>query len=314
VVSPLRDDTISLNRRKKSNRIYISIAVIICGISFPVFLSLAFIPHSWSTRNEVSAPVQTITIVHPSVSHTILVLALCSFVLLLAIGIFGFKRKKFLGPGVACLLALVVFPASCGKSVVNNLAEWTTEAEIKGPDGRTYYFLDSSFLQGQTMAIARLKERTTFTKRMEVLGTTNGDEPRSWASVIRPAGTRVKDYGQLYLSPDKSILIGLRNDFKCYMSYDWQKDKFLGNSDEESDDIKGISPFVLIGSNTEMNSSDVKEVTDHVKSCAQNKNSHCNGYPKLPVLEKASRDPNPRVRVVAKELMEIIKSDNPNMR
>ncbi len=307
----MRDDEISLDRKRKPDRVYISIAVTIYGLSSLVFLLMAFIPHSWIT-GHVNAQVRTITIIHPSVSQAIFVLALCCCVVLLAICIFGFAHKKFLVPGVACLLAVVGFPASCGKSVVDNLAQWTTEDEIKGPDGREYYFLDSSFLQGQTMAIARLKERTTFTQTMAVLGTTNGDEPRNWASVIRPKETSVEHYGQLYLTPDKRMLIGIRYEFKCYMAYDWQKDKFLGHSDKETEDIKGISPFVLIGSNAEMNSGDVREVIDHVKSHTQNSND--NGYPKLPVLEKALGDPNPRVRVVARELIEIIKSHNPNMR
>jgi hypothetical protein len=56
----------------------------------------------------------------------------------------------------------------------------------------------------------------------------------------------------------------------------------------------------------------VEEVIDHVKSHTQNSND--NGIPKLQVLENALGDPNPRVRVVARELLEIIKSHNPNMR
>jgi hypothetical protein len=306
------DDTISLDKKKKTNRVYISIAITIYGFSSLVFLSMASIPHSWITGDKVSGQLQVITIVHPSVSQAIFVLALCCCVVLLAICIFGFARKKFLVPGVACVLALVGFPVSCGKSVVDNLAEWTTEDGTRGPDGREYYFLDSSFMQGQTMAIARLKEQTRFTSTMEVLGTTNGDWPRNWASVIRPKGTPVDDYGQLYLSPNKSMLTGIRNEFKCYMAYDWQRDKFLGRSDSEIEDIKSISPFVLIGSNTEMNSRDVEEVIEHVKSHTQNSND--NGIPRLQVLENALGDPNPRVRVVARELLEIIKSHNRNMR
>lgn len=31
------------------------------------------------------------------------------------------------------------------------------------------------------------------------------------------------------------------------MSYDFQSHHFRGNSDDDADDIKGISPFILIG-------------------------------------------------------------------
>jgi len=46
---PMRDDQISLDRKRKPGRVYISIAVTIYGLSSLVFLLMAFIPHSWIT-------------------------------------------------------------------------------------------------------------------------------------------------------------------------------------------------------------------------------------------------------------------------
>lgn len=293
------------SKRESSKRLNI-IAWLGYGLCLVIFLSLAFIPHNWVTKDPADSQLQSINIVNLFISRTHLILSIFSFALLLLIGVVGLTFKKFPAPGMALLLAIVGFPVCYGKFIIDNLAPWTTEAEIKGPDNQKYYFMDSSFLQGQTLAIARLKQQTWLTQSMELLGTTNGDEPRSWASVIRPAGTPDGDYGQLYLSSDNTTLVAIRTQFKCYMSYDFQTNRFRGNSDKETDDIKGISPFILMGSGTEMNPQDVKGVVDHINS--HTKNDNYNGYPRLKVLEAQLDHPNTKVRLMAKELIRIIKS------
>ncbi len=301
----MNEIVIGVDRKPNFKKRFLTKAWVVYGLSLVIFLSLAFIPLGWVTKDQ-GWQLQTITIVNPFISRTHLILALSCFALLLLLGVLGLTTKKVAAPWVALLIAIVVFPASCGKYAIDNLGPWTTEAEIKSPDNQTYYFMDSSFLQGQTMAIARLKEHTWLTRQMEVLGTTNGDWPRSWASVIRPAGTPNDDYGQLYISSDKTMLIGIRSGFACYMSYNFQSNHFRGNSDEETDDIKGISPFILIGGDTEMNPADVAGVTDHINSHTTNNND--NGFPRLNALEADSGHPNIKVRLMAKELLEIIKS------
>jgi hypothetical protein len=301
----MNERIVSLDRKRDSSGKLTAIAWVAYGSSLLIFLSLAFVPQSWVTEHDWQ--LQTITIVNPSIIRIQWILALSCFVLLLLLGVLGLTVKKFSAAWVALLIAMVGFPASCGKSITNNLGPWTTEAELNGPDNQTYYFMDSSFMQGQTMAIARLKEHTWFTRHMEVLGTTNGDNPRSWASVIRPAGVPVADYGQLYLSSDKTMLIGIRSGFACYMSYSFQSNHFRGNSDEDNDDIKGISPFILIGEDMEMNAADVKEITDLLNSHTTNNNN--NGYPRLNVLEADLNHPNIKVRSLARELMGIIRSN-----
>ena len=303
----MNERIVGLDRKRDASGKLAAMAWVACGSSLLIFLSLAFVPQSWDTQDHWQ--LQTITVVNPSIIRIQWILALSCFVLLLLLGILGLTIKKFSAAGLALLIALVGFPASCGKSVINNLSPWTTEAEIKGPDNQTYYFMDSSFMQGQTIAIARLKEHTWFTRRMEVVGTTNGDDPRSWASVIRPAGAPVADYGQLYLSADKTMLIAITGGVACFMSYSFPSNHFRGNSEEENDDIKGISPFILIGGDTEMNAADVKRITDLVNSHTKKNND--NGYPKLKVLEGDLNHPNVKVRSLASELIRIIRSKSP---
>jgi hypothetical protein len=55
-----------------------------------------------------------------------------------------------------------------------------------------------------------------------------------------------------------------------------------------------------------MDPDDVKGVVDHIKS--HTKNNSDNGYPRLKVLESALAHPNIKVRLLAKELITIIRS------
>jgi hypothetical protein len=300
----MKENTVGLVRQRQFGKMLTATARSIYGLCLLVFLSLAFIPLSWVTYDQGRA--KTIIIVNPLVSRAQLMLALFCFALLLLLGVLGLAIKRFPAPWVALILALVCFPASCGIFVIRNLGPWTTEAEIKSPDNSTYYFMDSSFMQGQTMALAKLKEEAWLTRSMDVVGTTNGDEPRNWASVIRPVGTQDRDYGQLYVSADKTTLIGIRSGFRCFMSYDFQSHHFRGKPVDDAGDIKGISPFILIGEKTEMDAEDVKGVVDHIKSHTKNNND--NGYPRLNVIEAALDHPNTKVRLLAKELITIIRS------
>ena len=101
-----------------------------------------------------------------------------------------------------------------------------------------------------------------------------------------------------------TMLIGIRYGFRCYMGYDFQSHQFRGKPIDGAGDLKGISPFILIGDNTEMDPEDVKGVVDHIKSHTKNNND--NGYPRLNVIEAALDHPNLKVRLLAKELVTII--------
>lgn len=183
---------------------------------------------------------------------------------------------------------------------------WTKEAELVGPDGYVYSFMDFSFLQGQTMKLVR--ERSNQARgTYEELGSTNGDSPRSWASVIRPKGVPDDDYGQLYLSSDGTIL-GIRYDNHCYFAYDTKSGKFSGHGDIES-----LSPFLLIESNTQLHEADILatilkavETSDfYEKNPKWQQHYSMPGCPKKENLLKGLEHPNERVRELSKQLLEI---------
>ena len=128
---------------------------------------------------------------------------------------------------------------------------WTKEAEIETSDGYIYSFMNFSFLQAQVLKLVRAKDRDADESEQEILGETNGDSPRSWATVIRPAGAPEDNYGQLYLNA-QGLIVGIRSDYDCYFAYDTHKEIYYGHGD-----IEDLSPFVLIEAETQMNEPDV---------------------------------------------------------
>ena len=183
---------------------------------------------------------------------------------------------------------------------------WTKEAELAGTDGYVYSFMDYSFMQGQTMKLVRERNSQGRTTEEE-LGSTNGDSPRSWASVIRPKGAPDDDYGQLYLNPD-GVILGIRYDNHCYFAYDTESGKFSG-----CDVIKSLSPFLLIEADTELHEPDilatileaVKASDFYEKNPEWQQHYSLSGCPKKETLIKGLEHPNERVRELSKQLLEI---------
>lgn len=241
------------------------------------------------------------------------VYAIVGALALLGTGIVFILCRRSAFGAIAVVIALSGYCASRIIAFMVNLSPWTTQAEIIGPDGHTYYFMDSSFLQGQLMAIARLKSSTILTRTMQVQGVTNGDSPRSWASVIHPAGAPENDYGQLYVT-DANMVIGIRYDYRCYVAYDIASNKFYGHGD-----IEDFAPFVLIGPNTPMCLSDIEGVIAEVERWIRHLSNDPDvrtltgylsgnrppGYPHDETLRAALTHPNATVREVSKRILQI---------
>jgi hypothetical protein len=204
------------------------------------------------------------------------------------------KRKK---AGIR-LLVLGVFGFAGSPVIFSfiNLAPWLIFDTWHGPDGNVYSFVDSSFLQGQTMAITRRIDSSFLWHREKVLGCTNGDSPRSWATVIRPAGVEEQGYGQLMYS-DSGWLLGMRYDERCYLAYHLPTGLFLGHGDIES-----ISPFLLLDDQTDPNARDVAEMVGRFQPDYPLQV----GRPTEHVLQKGLEHPNPKVREISQHLLSIM--------
>jgi hypothetical protein len=180
--------------------------------------------------------------------------------LLLAFASVSFRTKWLRWPVLGLLIGFVLYPYCVIAHVVSNLGPWTTHGEITTEDGRTFVFCDSSFLQGQVMAIAEIVAKDSLKTTYRVLVDNNGDSPRSWASVVRPAGA-LDEYGQLYLN--NGLLIGVRYDNKCFLAYDIAKSKPYGHGDVEL-----LSPFVCLSASDVLNEVDVQRTCERIQEQA----------------------------------------------
>jgi len=197
---------------------------------------------------------------------------------------------------------VLLYPVVVYLDFVSQLAPWRVEDRLETADGRAYLFLDSSFLQGQTMALATLEEDNPIWLQAHVHGTTNGDSPRSWASVVRPSPLRVDDYGQLYLGP-QGLLLGIRYENHCYLAYDPATDRLWAQ-----EDVLNLSPFTLLDRNSKLHAPDVASTEQALRDGGDSwslPGPTTAGVPRAAALQADSTHSNPEVPPLAKRWLEM---------
>jgi hypothetical protein len=260
--------------------------VFLFGIFVLICVVLFFLPQSWTVAGP-TGDIEAITIVrrYDLIHWTALLLAISLFTL----ACISLKVKSVPFRLMLWLLPLVVYPVSWTKSTVSNLGPWTYHGSVSDPAGNSCWFLDSSFLQGQTMAIAKLSERTSLVDRFDVLATTNGDSPKLYLHIVRPNGSQ-EGYGQLYLNKD-NWLVGIRSENRMFLAYDLNSQRAYVR-----DDAMGLSPFILIDEKTDPNDNDCKQIQ-------QLGIGNEVGQPHEEVILEALNSPNPEVVSCAKALL-----------
>lgn len=264
-----------------------------------LFVMFAFCPLSWDTPDLDAGPndygIGTISVLRPLISTTLLWASVCVAFALLFLALLAYRWPVIRSPPIAILLAIVGLPLAGFTHAVRNLGPWTLHGTVTDADGSEYVFCDTSFLQGQVMAIGRIKNISLLGTRIEVLVSTRGDSPSTWASIVRPAPPR-DIYGQLYLTNDRK-LVGVRRDNHCYLVYDLAKDRFYGY-----DEVETISPFICLDSDDDLYEPDV----DAIRKTILTSEPGWNGYPRRETLEAGLEHPNPAVREVAAESLIIM--------
>ena len=210
----------------------------------------------------------------------------------------------------AGLLALLVGGPFTGCArFLRNPAPWVQYGTLDHPNGQRYAFLDSSFMQGQLLVIARIESTHWYGTRYTGLVLTNGDSPRFYISVVRPEGRASGSYGQLLLTPDERILaVRWRN--QVYMAYDPKTGKRWAHGD-----IYTLSPFVALDANAVPSEEDIDLTLTAMRESLRNRplggawrpdtieHEPTSGAPAVPLLEQAQLHPNPAVRFAAKRLL-----------
>jgi hypothetical protein len=282
------------------------------AIALVSFLAIVFCPSfEMVTRNE-NHDIVRITVLNQNIGTVISRCGIAGALFLATVGVVCLTRQRIWFGIIAILVALGGYCTANIVSFLRNPAPWITYSEVAAPDGKTYCFMDSSFLQGQMMALVQLESSTLLTRTFKVLGTNNGDSPRSWASMIRPAGA-LDSYGQLYLC-DSNTLIGIRYGHACYFAHNIVSGRFYGHGD-----IEQISPFMLIGPNTPLHKGDVEDVIDEVRKGAKFLSTDSDirwpagylagntlpGYPRTETVRAGLAHPNVAVREASKRILEV---------
>lgn len=279
-----------MQRDQTSSSRYIALGLTV-AVSVSVFAVIAFLPLKWVVHNqnlEKSFNIESVTVLQPMVTWLLSLASLGCFCGLLVFGVLGIYRRAIATTLVAFLTALLC-PFACCTSFVRNLPQWVVHNELKASDGSIYYFAESSFLQGQILMLARLREQTTFTRTFEPLVVTNGDHPRSYLRIVRPAGAE-NTVGQLYLT-DGNWLLGLGSANECYFAYDLGAKRAYGHGD-----VEALSPFLALGNATEPHEPDVVWLLNAGNQAQL-------GFPKRESIQQGLKHPNPRVREIASKLL-----------
>jgi len=232
--------------------------VLVYGLATVLFLLYA---NFVSSRSEYDTDPVRIEIFNPALASSIGWGVVAVAFGLLILSFISFIRPLVRWPALGLLIGFALYPCAVLSHIANNLAPWTVHGQVILADGTKCVFLDSSFLQDQTMAIAEVAYTSLFTTSYHVLVDNNGDSPRSWASLIRPVDS-LDEYGQLYLC-NNNYLVGIRYDNRCYLAYDLENKVPYGHGQIES-----LSPFICLGKNDQVNETDVTRTIDRIQEYA----------------------------------------------
>lgn len=211
----------------------------------------AAFPHSadgWTLDAEGRHHLVSVKIMRTEWWLVLLIGVPTAFVSMVGLGIFGATRRRTVlsltavGAWGLCMIAPFV-------AFIRNPGPWGVGPEATDDAGGRYQFGESSFLQGQTLALMRVRDEDNFYRHYDVLVTTGGDSPRSYLRIVYPAG-QPKVPGRVFFVD--GWLISLRNDNnRSYMAYDLRTDRAYG-----SGEIENLSPFLALGEDDELDPGD----------------------------------------------------------
>ena len=267
------------------------ISWIVLAISVADFSVIALLPQSRETYNPSNPDaheLQAITVIRPAIFRCLGDVGLSGFFALLLLAAIGVYRRTY-EFAVVLVCAACLGPVALLTAFIRDPAPWAIQNAIRASDGTSYCFAESSFLQGQRLVLAQVREETFWTQTLDVLVWTPGDSPRSYLRIVRPAGAE-ETYGQLYLND--GMLIGLRSENRCFFAYDIRTGRAYGYGAVEE-----LSPFLALDQDSEPHEPDVAMLL--TKSAKPDK-----GYPTAAALRTGLEHPNPRVRAIASQLLE----------
>lgn len=154
------------------------------------------------------------------------------------------------------------------------------------------------------MAIGRLKKRTWFLDRFEVLVNGSGSFTGHFLCVVRPADAP-DAYLQLYLT-EKNWLVGLAGKNRMHLAYDLNLGKRYAWGE-----VLSLSPFILIGDGTPLKQTDCNHLLGLGMNTGPSAPSSALklGQPRESVIKEALNSRNPEVRALAQKLVSARKAE-----
>jgi hypothetical protein len=269
----------------------LSWSMLVVCLAVAWFAIIAFVPRSWVTKATRSTPdgydIASITILRADVGKVIDLVGLAWFIALVVLALYSLYRRLY-ARGSAMASAALLGIMSPVVSFINDPAPWQIYGAVRDADGTLYCFAESSFLQGQMLTLARLQDEATFTRTLQPLVVTNGDNPRSFLLVVRPSGSS-QGYGQVLLT-ESGWVLGLRHESRCYVAYNRVTKEIFGH-----DTVERLSPFMLLGTDDVPSESDVATIEEALITSRR-------GAPTTDAIREGLTHPNPLVRVLASRL------------
>jgi hypothetical protein len=200
--------------------------------------------------------------------------------------------------------ALVLLPFLLETYDLSSYYAFHLTDEVHLPDGQSYCLVSQHYLIGDRLSIGRPESNFLVVRSMVPIGSASTDSPRRWvsspcrwASVIRRAGASDNVYGELHLG-ESGILAGFARGCRCFLAYDTHSDHFIG-----SEEILGLSPFILIGTNDTMHQSDIDDLISREREGPRSDID--SGLPTDEGLNEALSHPNAAVRDLARQILDI---------
>lgn len=282
---PTQHDAASANTASSLRRV-VRALMVIAGLSL---LALIYVPLDvWSYSETKLAGV---AVLKPGVDGAIWYFGGACTLVMLVLSTVCWKRRLRWQYTVCLAAGFLAFPLAAAYRVTASVAPWTVYSTCRGPDDQTHVFMESSFLQGQTLALGSVAADGVLYKNFAILGDTNGDSPRSYALIVRPTDKVRTTYGQLQLA-DSGTMLGIRYDNRCFFAYDFATKQFAGHGDIES-----ISPFLLVDTDSHLYDTDVATLF-------KDPDAQPVGLPSRRVLLDATNHANDEVRRLAQQLLE----------
>ena len=179
------------------------------GLVYSLFAGCVAIPKSFATYEPTENRYTDIAVLRDEWQIALAWGVPTAILVLLAIGVLGARSRQTNLSLIAFVSTTVAFPAVV-ISFLMEPAPWSVGPEITDDAGRHYAFGESSFLQGQSLALVRYRNENTWYRTYDVLVVTNGDNPSHYLKIVRPAGMPKED-GQVYFADGWIIAVRFGN-------------------------------------------------------------------------------------------------------